>query len=205
MRHLKKSLGRVRRRTRLEPLPFEHAHARPLDDLARQRVENNLLLAYRMAWSFARQHARDMPIDELKAEALFGLTYAASLFDEEHKVPFAAYAFMVIRHQLTATVRSWRRAKRAGQYLGSLDGIICESKVLPSADVSTGLEAYEMCEKVRRVIPPQWYDVIHQYHAEGQTLDAIGQRLGVTRQRVRQVLVQARKRVRHYFPEWTSF
>jgi len=205
MRHIKKSSETTRRLALLEPLPFEQRHLRPLDEAARKRVEDSLLLAYRMAWSFARHHARDMPIDELSAEALFGLTYASSLFDEEYGVPFSAYAFMVIRHQLTAAVRNWRKAKRAGQYLGSLDGFIRETEVLPKPVLAEGLEAHEMCEQVRRVIPARWYEVIYQYHAEGQTLDAIGQRLGVTRQRVRQLLVQATKRVRHHFPEWSCF
>lgn len=205
MRHIKESFETTSRLAILEPLSFEHSHIRPLDDAARKRAADNILLAYHLAWSFARHHARDMPIDELKAEALFGLTYAASLFDEEYEIPFSAYAFMVIRHRLTAAVRNWRRAKRAVQYLGSLDGFIRETEVIPKPVLAEGLEAHEMCEQVRRVIPPRWYEIIYQYHAEGQTLDAIGQRLGVTRQRVRQLLVQASKRVRHHFPEWTCF
>ena len=205
MRRIRTLSEMTRRLTLLEPFPFDEKQLQPLDDAGRQRVESFTRLAYRLAWTFARHHARDIPIDELKAEALCALTYAASLFKEEYQVPFGAYAMRAMRHRLTQTVVSWRRAKRAGQFPGPPTDGAWEAKTRPELEATGSLETQEMCAQVRRVIPARWYDVMYQYHGEGQTLEAIGQEMGVSRQRVRQLLVEARERVRRHFPDWTCF
>src|SRR5918994_440129 len=75
-----------------------HRPAARLTADGRRRVETYRLLACRVAWRFARRNARDVPTDELVAEALYALTYAAGLYDANRDVPFGAYASRVIRH-----------------------------------------------------------------------------------------------------------
>jgi RNA polymerase sigma factor (sigma-70 family) len=41
------------------------------------------------------------------------------------------------------------------------------------------------------VLPARSYAVLYQYHAEGCTLREIGERLGLTRERVRQIINKA--------------
>jgi RNA polymerase sigma factor (sigma-70 family) len=181
---------------------------RPLDPAAQARVEGSVALAYRLAWQCLRQHARDVPADELIAEALYGLTYAAALFDETRRVPFVAYATLVIRHRLIQFVRAWRRAAgRAGQYpdRGYADDAPWEAEDdNPAPDPVTGLAAREMCDRVRRVMPRKWYTVLRLYHAEGRTFQEIGRMFGVSRQRVQQVVVLATEQARQSFPEWAA-
>jgi len=205
MHHIRTLSEITRRMTLLEPFPFEEKHVTPLGEAARQRAAAYVRLAYKLAWTFAHQHARDMPIDDLKAEALCGLTYASGLFKEEYEVPFGAYAMRVMRQRLTQAVIRWRKAKRVGLASRHLCDDDSEPKARPEPDVTEALEVHDMCEQVRRVIPARWYEVLYQYHGEGQTLEAISQQLGVTRQRVRQLLSNARDRARRQFPEWTSF
>jgi RNA polymerase sigma factor (sigma-70 family) len=165
-------------------------------------------LAYRLAWRTHRQHARDVPVDELIAEALYGLTYAAGLFDQTRRVPFVAYAALVLRHRLTHFVRAWRRAAaRVGPYPGQAyeDDTPWEAADdNPDPDPVNGLAAREMCDRVRRVLPRQWYAVLRLYHAEGRTCQQIGRKFGVSRQRIQQVLIAATERARLSFPEWAE-
>src|SRR5436305_11176499 len=86
------------RRLRALPLP-RVSPGRPLGRVAQARVEGAVSLAYQIAWWYARRRAPDVPGDELIAEALYGLTYAAGLFDEARRVPFGAYAALVIQHR----------------------------------------------------------------------------------------------------------
>jgi RNA polymerase sigma factor (sigma-70 family) len=202
-----------RRRTRLlrklqllEPTSSHTTIANPLDAAGRSRAEAYCPLAYQLAWRFARRYARDMPVDELIAEALYALTYAAGIFDEKREVPFGAYANMVIKHRLIQAILSWRRARRVGPMPLLFDGEgEWEAESRPGPDVPTTTATQEMCDRVRRALPARWFAVLHLYHGEGRTLEEIGDHLGVSRQRVQQLVIKARERVQRCFPEWTKF
>ena len=97
-----------------------------------------------------------------------------------------------IRHRLLHMVRVWRRnAWRAAQYPAQVspeDNLWEAVDDNPGPDPATGVAAREMCDRVRRVLPRDWYTVLRLYHAEGRTCQEIGRRFGLTRQRVQQVL-----------------
>ena len=199
--------ARLLRKLRLlGPISNHNTIARPLDAVGQERAEAYCPLAYQLAWRFARRYARDMPADELIAEALYALTYAAGMFDEKRQVPFGAYANMVIKHRLIQAILSWRRGKRVGPMPVLFDGEgEWEVKDRPGPDVPTMTAAQEMCDRVRRVLPARWFTVLHLFHGEGRTLEEIGDQFGVSRQRVQQLVVKASKRVQQCFPEWTKF
>jgi RNA polymerase sigma factor (sigma-70 family) len=190
----------------LRPKPV--SRARPLDPLGQARVEAFTPLAYRLAWYYARQRARDVPPDELIAEALYGLTYAAGMFDEARRVPFVAYATLAIRHRLAQLIRTWRKAKRAVPYpVGSNPGDDAPWEAAdhrPKPDLVAGASARDQCDRVRRVLPARWYTVLRLRHAEGWTFQEIGDYFGVSRQWIRQVLEKATDRVRRHFPDWPT-
>lgn len=181
---------------------------RRLSPAAQELVTAHTWIAYRMAWRFARRHARDVPADELIADALYGLTYAASMFRTCHNVPFGAYATMVVRHRLIQAVVRWRRGKRAGRLPTVLtaqgEEMPWEAADRPAPDVQDSTAAREMCARVRRALPARLYKVLRLYHGEGYTLAEIGDRMGLSRQRIRQMVVQARDRVREVFPDWVG-
>lgn len=187
---------------RLRSLPG--SRVRPLDPGGQARVEACTPLAYRLAWRYARQQARDVPPDELIAEALYGLTYAAGMFDEARRVPFAAYAALVIRHRLMQLVRTWRRARRAVSYPvgSSYDDAPWEAADdRPAPDLVSGASAREVCERVRRVLPARWYKILRLRYAEGWTYGEIGDYLGVSRQWVPHLIEKATRRVLQHFPD----
>jgi RNA polymerase sigma factor (sigma-70 family) len=177
--------------------------ARPLDAAGRARVAENVGLAYQAAWRAAGHFARNVPADELTAEALYGLTYAASLYDPARGVPFGAYATMVIRHRLTLLALAWRRARRVlGRMPGADRDDPWEAEARPGPDAAATTATHDLCDRVRDVLPPRWYAVLRLHHGEGRTLEEIGTRFGVTRQRVRELVVKATERVREHFPDW---
>lgn len=185
--------------------PWRLSGGRPLDSVGQARVEACVPLAYQLAWSHARQRALDVPPDELIAEALYGLTYAAGKFDRTRRVPFGAYATLVIRHRLAHFVRQWRQARRFGPYPGGASGPDDSPWEAvdhrPKPDLVAGTSAREVCERVRRVLPAQWYTILRLRYAEGWTYKEIGTHLGVSRQAVQQTIDKATQMVLETFPE----
>jgi len=189
--------GRINNFIRLDP-PDAFV-CRPLDLAARVRAESFAPLAYSLAWKFARYAARDVPAEELISEALFALTNAAGQFDETRGVPFPAYAALAIRRRLIASVVTWRR----GQWVRTLSDRLPDAD-WESADPGAGAAAREMCERVREILPARWYAALRLYHAEGCSMEEIGARLGISRERVRQLVRKATRLARQHFPEWTA-
>jgi RNA polymerase sigma factor (sigma-70 family) len=176
-----------------------------LDVAGQERVEECMALAYRLAWRFAR-NARDVPMDELIGEALYGLTYASGLFDAARAVPFAAYATLVVRHRLIQAILSWRRAKRAVPYpvrIEAGDDAPWEPEDdRPAPDLVAQASAREMCDRIRRVLPANLYAILRFYYIEGYTFEEIGRHYGWTRQRIQQLLNKAIAKARRAFPDW---
>jgi RNA polymerase sigma factor (sigma-70 family) len=176
------------------------APVRRLGPADHARVEQFTRMAYKLAWGFARQQARDVPVDELIAEALFGLAYAAGRYDEARGVPFRAYAVMVMRHRLTNGVRAWRRMRRVPPVsaLPARDDDWWETLEDRRAAPEPGAAATarDLCERMRRGLPARWYTALRLFHAEGQTLQQIGRRMGITRERVRQLVLKAERKAR---------
>ena len=52
---------------------------------------------------------------------------------------------------------------------------------------------------MRRLLPPRWFQALQLHYAHGCSLEEVGQRLGVSRERVRQLLNKAVGRVRQEF------
>jgi RNA polymerase sigma factor (sigma-70 family) len=189
---------RVLRPLRLGP----PARVRPLDAAGQRRVRTFCTLAYRIAWQYARQ-ARDVPPEELLGEALYGLTYAASMFEEHRGVPFAAYATLVVRHRLMRAILEWRRekwirplpAKRKTDEPWDVENP-------HSPDLCTEASARDMCERIRSTLPARWYDVLQLHYGKGLSFEEVGQQLGISRQRARQLLDKAVRHTRKEFPEW---
>ena len=193
----------VNRPLQSKPIPV----VRALDAVGQARVEEFVIVAYRVAWRFART-TRDVPMEELIAEALYGLTYASGLFDEARGVPFGAYAAVVIRHRLVQAIRNWRRAQRmlpvSGRRAIGDETIWDVADHGPTPDLSARASAREMCDRVRQVLPEQWYTVLHLFHAEGYSYTEIATAVGLSRQRISQVLKKAADRARQAFPDWAG-
>ncbi|HJZ92185.1 MAG TPA: sigma-70 family RNA polymerase sigma factor [Gemmataceae bacterium] len=199
--------GRVNRFVRLDPPASPRAtRVPPLDAAARGRAATHTPLARRLAWRFAQCAARDVPADELLSEALYGLTYAAGHYDPGRGVPFPAYATLVIRHRLIQMVLRWRRNRVGALPIWTdADDVPWEAEdPRPGPDLCTGAAAREMCERVRNILPARWYAILRLCHVEGRSFQEVAARVGLSRQRVRQIARLAAARAREHFPEWTA-
>jgi RNA polymerase sigma factor (sigma-70 family) len=181
-----------------DPLPG----VRSLDAIGQRRVQTFSPIAYQMARAFRRHRARDIPCDELIGEALCGLTYAAGMYDEDRGVPFSLYASQVVRHRLVNAIITWRRQRWIQDLPGKVQS---DAKVPDSApDVAIGASARDMCEQIRRALPPRLYDLLRLFYLDGVPVREISARLGITPRRVRQLLETAADEARKVFPQWVE-
>jgi RNA polymerase sigma factor (sigma-70 family) len=183
-----------------------------LDAAAWERALGYLELADRLARRQFRRCGRTVPLEDLAGEARLALAYAASLYQEARGVPYGAYVTLVVRHWLAQAVTRWRRGGRldhvrftdlAGHGPGPKDSPFdppCPRTREPGREAATR----EALDRVRRVLPPRWFGLLQLYFAQGCTLEEIGTRLGVSRERVRQLLGKALRRARRHCPDVPS-
>jgi RNA polymerase sigma factor (sigma-70 family) len=178
--------------------PTPYGVPRPLDTDRQRLVEQHTDLAHIVAWWFAKQN-RKVPVDEFLSAANFGLTYAASRFDSARGVPFKAYARLVIGQQLVQAAIKWRTGQ-AGQLLENEDGDYKVEATVTDQDVGAIIDARAACKRLRRKIPPRWYKAMRLHLGEGVTLKEAGQRMGVSHQRVAQLVEMGIERARKFMP-----
>lgn len=172
----------------------------PLDDLQRRRALEQMTLAHKLAWKYFQSCSRTVPLDDLYGEAQYALVYAAGMFNDTRGVPFGAYATMAISHRLIQAINNWRRGgPRAPVRFTDLMAHVQTEFDTPcprTRESSDKAALNEAIERVRRRLPARWFRALDLYYAQGHTLEEVGQRLGVTRERVRQLLNKAVDRVR---------
>ena len=188
--------------------PRGEAFLQPLNDTAQDLARTHLALARRLAWKLYQSSSRKVPLDELRGEALYALVYAAGMFDPTRKVPFGAYATMAITHRLIQAVNVWYRGGRLGhtRFTDLTASTLYEFDTpCPRTREASDLSAVnDLLAQVRRALPPRWFQALNLYYAEGHTLEEVGRHLGVTRERVRQLLSKAVVRVRKKWADCCS-
>ncbi|HTU23476.1 MAG TPA: sigma-70 family RNA polymerase sigma factor, partial [Gemmataceae bacterium] len=136
-------------------------------------------------------------------EAHYGLIYAASRFDESRGVPFGAFATLAIRHRLTQVTTVWQRGgRRAVLTFTDLAALRGEASAHPdppcSRTTSPEQEASnrDLITWIHALLPPRWFTLLQMHFAHNYTLEEIGSRYGISRERVRQLLGKAIQRIR---------
>jgi RNA polymerase sigma factor (sigma-70 family) len=175
----------------------------PLDATAQARASAHLSLAELLAGTRFRRCGRVVPLEVLLSEAHYGLIYAASRYDESRGVPFGAFATMTIRHRLTQLVTAWRRGGwRDVLTFTDLTALSGDASSRPdppcwrisSPEREAGVRDLLAC--VEAILPPRWFTLLQLHFAHNYTLEEIGTRYGISRERVRQLLGKAIQRVR---------
>ncbi|WP_020469128.1 sigma-70 family RNA polymerase sigma factor [Zavarzinella formosa] len=172
--------------------------ARPLTNTA--ELPGHLSLARALAWKFIRGEGRGVRPDDMFAEALFALAYANQLFDADRGVPFKKYAVMVICHRLRQLVAKCRRRQERELPLSQL-AHFPDKEGLPASTngaeaVGSVLDAAEMWDHARQTLQPREFEVVRMHCQNGESLAAISRLLGVSRQRVSQILGRAVAKLR---------
>jgi RNA polymerase sigma factor (sigma-70 family) len=178
---------------------------RQLDEEAHELVRTSLDLANGLARRHFYLCREVMPLAELQGEARFALVYAALRYDQSMDVPFRAYATSVIRNHLGRAVQEWRHCgplrlslfTDLEEYAKRKTWVHVVDPACPWARESwQTLAVQEMVEQIKRHVTPLVYELMLLHYVDGITLKEIGKQRGVSKQRIRTILKNARKRLR---------
>lgn len=162
-----------------------------LDEDKKALVTEFIGLAKGLAINFWKSNARDLLLEDIVSEALYALTYAASLYDPSRRVPFGAYAAMVIRHRLPQVCKSLRRWRRDSETSSFLEEVL-DSGSNSAEEVIFNQEVLALLPN----LPPRWLGILTYYYINGKTLEQISEIESISKQRVHQLIVKALKSIR---------
>ena len=179
---------------------------------------SNLAFVVAVAKKFAHRNAR---LDDLIQEGNVGLMKAIEHFDPKKNVRFATYAVWWIRAYITRYLKDNRSQVRGGEAERgtmadfSLDAAVDEEGDTtfldrlqePSAGPHESFVSYEQnsevqaaLAKVRKRIGDLGWDIVQERLTQDKprTLEELGQRWGVSRERVRQVELKTKHFLARY-------
>ncbi len=130
--------------------------------------------------------------EESCSAALLGLTIAAQRFDESLGYSFSTIAWYYCRCEIQRAAERFARCQAKTESVCSnggsdsfLDKFTSSADVLEDAD--HGLRKLEV-ERLLALLPPRWAKLVRMRFLEGMTLDAAGKQVGISKERVRQLL-----------------
>ena len=138
--------------------------------------------------------------EDLMAEATLGMCKATIRFDKSRS-KFSTYGTYGAFYGVSYYVK--RQNKHRRLLLNCDAPADCGIEAAPDpanddeamAEASIRSERLDMIRQAMRDLSPREIDILES-RLNGQTLDAVGRRLGITKERVRQLECQARKRIR---------
>lgn len=175
------------------------------DSTAREGICSCLNLAAWMARRAGRRYDLLPVVDDLVAEAQLALVKAARRYDPNQGASFRTFAALVIRRALAAVVRARLRDRRQEPVFFTdlaQSGALGKEREMfdpPSPfplDPGRAAADNELLARLRRTLLPTWFEALNMYHVQDYTLAEIGERLGVSREAVRQLLAKAAARAR---------
>lgn len=201
------------------PVSFEEGR-----DLAALAVAGNVCARDRLVAScegmviiWVRRYARAVPhlYDELLADSRMALVESVATYDPERGMKFSSFAMFRVRNLCFETVRAMRwavnlpilrnpdKAKKYGGGTRSQSTTIVgndgeeREMVFPAWDPSPDFLLHErLWELVRTVLTERERDVLESHLQREQTLEEIGERHSVSRERIRQIEEKALQKLR---------
>lgn len=170
------------------------------------------LSALRLARSLARRFAAAYRLDAEKAEnvAVDRLLHAVARYEARDGAKFSTFARKCITRALISLAiakgrqtgkRCWLltnilgRASEREDEASSFEPI--DQREVPPAEQA---ELQDVCSRVASVLQPHVWRILWSYFAEGHTLQEIGQTIGLTNQRISQLLVEGIAQARAGLP-----
>jgi len=216
--HYLRSLGGHRQLTREDEYELSR-RARKGDETARQILaQSNLPFVVAVARKFQNRGAR---LDDLVQEGNVGLMKAIEHFDSRKNVRFATYAVWWIRAYITRYLKDNRSQVRGGEserlsmsdfsldtpieddsettYLERLeDGSQIQDETFLRSERDG--EVAEALTRVKKRLGELGWDILQERltQEKPRTLEELGQRWGVSRERVRQVELRTRNFLARY-------
>lgn len=202
------------------------ANKEPLTEAQQALVLQYRGLACKLAlqyWNRNREAHGFTEYDDVEQAAQVGLVRAARLYDPANptKASFMTYAWFVVKDQIKKHVHAQHQIQIPEHLQAAIRGAKAKARpayveqakkvyftksleALPvhpheaayQPDLGAGLDARIAVEKAFRYMTPRERQVMVWKHVEGRTLAEIGGYLGVSRERVRQVLKAAAERAR---------
>jgi len=163
---------------------------------ARNRiVEENLGLCYYVAVRLRHRAPPGLDVDDLVAAGVFGLMRAVERFDPSRGVKFSTYAVKAISSHIRREILRWRElpAKPTGEPEEWPSRIAVDPADFDmhrhgrEPDPADQVEAADLHHHAMRRMSPRERTIAQLRYADGMTLRATGDELGVTRERVRQI------------------
>jgi RNA polymerase sigma factor (sigma-70 family) len=153
-----------------------------------------------VVYATKRQNLGDLPFGEAVQAGRIGLWKAILGFDPPRGCQFSTYAFPAIVHHIWAAVKAHCAANSKARAVGEW---VLFFPVWEGGPAQRQAEReLQVCLQamVRRLPKPLGRIIRHRYALDGQpqqTLAAIGQAMGLTAERIRQLQVEALVRLRH--------
>ena len=216
--HYMRSMGGHKQLTREDEYELS-GRARKGDEAARRTLAvSNLPFVVAVAKKFASRGAR---LDDLIQEGNVGLMKAIEHFDSKKNVRFATYAVWWIRAYITRYLKDNRSQVRGGESeRASMSDFSLDTPIEEDGD-STWLdrleshdeapdmtytrherdaEVSEALEKVKKRLGDLGWDILQERLTQDKprTLEELGQRWGVSRERVRQVELKTKNFLARY-------
>ncbi len=213
-----RSLGGHRQLTREDEYELSR-RVRKGDESARQELaRSNLPFVISVARKFQNRGAR---LDDLVQEGNVGLMKAIEHFDSKKNVRFATYAVWWIRAYITRYLKDNRSQVRGGEHERmSMSDFSLDTPIEDDSDATylerledggqiqdetfmrseRDGEVSEALTRVKKRLGDLGWDILQERltHERPRTLEELGQRWGVSRERVRQVELRTRNFLARY-------
>jgi RNA polymerase primary sigma factor len=193
-------------REKLDPAHARIQNLKEIEDLQDQanRVKDFLIRAnMRLVYSNAKRHAGASDnYFELVSDGNMSLIRAVEKFDFSRGNKFSTYATWAIMKNFARSIPEER--KRRERYVTGNEELFDAAADTRSDEQEQVQSAEQAAFRVNRLLEylqPREREIIRMRaglddHAKGMTLEEIGQKLGITKERVRQLNVRAMKRLR---------
>lgn len=174
----------------------------PLTEKQKLLCESNIKLVY---WAVKKYlpGVRGEAYQDAVLHVQVGLVRASQLFDPKRGFKFGTYA----NWWLWRSACEWSKAQRnkreclAFSEMGCMSAGIHSGQSLPFEPVDdardAGSELRDLLGEIRRFVSKRQWLVLEMRYIEECTLQEVGDRMGLTKERVRQIEKRAKQRVRN--------
>lgn len=161
--------------------------------------------------------AIEKPYEELRTVAEQGALRAAETFEEKYGVKFTTHADSHIRQSMVVWFKEMyvprgyqhrNEGRDCPVQVNSTSGlseddyqVVDNKSVDPAKEAELSLDNAEMIDKIKKCLTKREFEILWQHLGIGYTRKEVGKLIGVSRERVKQILTDAITKVRQKMPE----